>query len=78
MIKMRKLRIESENAEVQVGTWEIYLNNQGLTGIISENMEHGTFKAKITILIEEVKDDFIIESNYVAKELDLEVEEDEA
>lgn len=57
---MRKLTVTSSNIEVSVSGYDTYIDGQALSGIISENVGTGTFRAKVTIIIEEVNNDLII------------------
>jgi phenylpyruvate tautomerase PptA (4-oxalocrotonate tautomerase family) len=60
---MRKLTIKSTLSDVYVSDWTTYINDKSITDIIKDNIESGNFKAKITIIIEELETDLIIQGN---------------
>ena len=60
---MRQLTIKADNTEVSVSSWNTYINDKTITDVIANNMEHGSFRAKVTIIIEEVDSDITIQSN---------------
>jgi hypothetical protein len=59
----RKLTVKSTNAEVYVSGYNTYINDNSLSDIINDNIKEGTFRAKVTILIEEIESDLLIEGN---------------
>jgi hypothetical protein len=78
MIKMRKLSITSSNTEIDVNGWNVYVNGEAVENIIKDNMELGRFRAKISIIIEEISDEFIVDSNksLIKHEKELELDEE--
>jgi hypothetical protein len=70
----RKLTVKSNNTEVYVSSYTTYINDKSITDIINENIEAGTFRAKVTIIIEELESDIFIEGT--KKEEILEVEDE--